>query len=288
MNEGLRSWLAVHLPGHETRSFVALGEGEDHTAYELNRELIVRQTKEPDRARRATQIHRETELLSFVARWSTLAVPEPTIVDADAGILVYPKLHGVPLLDHVVVDPQQLSPALAGFLTRLHSAPLAEAGELVEPDPYPLPRYLDDAVFHYRAVVGELPVCARRRIDRFLTIAPPPEPDLLVMAHNDLGAEHLLVEEASGVLTGVIDWSDAALADPARDFARILRDLGPEVLGLTLAGYAGVWSERARERAHFYARCALLEDLDYGFRTGEARYVRGGLRNLDRTFRGVG
>ena len=34
----------------------------------------------------------------------------------------------------------------------------------------------------------------------------------------------------------------------------------------------------------FYARCALLEDLAYGARSGDERYRRAALANLARTF----
>jgi aminoglycoside phosphotransferase (APT) family kinase protein len=40
-----------------------------------------------------------------------------------------------------------------------------------------------------------------------------------VVAHADLGAEHIL--ELDGTLTGIIDWSDAAITDPALDLARL-------------------------------------------------------------------
>lgn len=39
-----------------------------------------------------------------------------------------------------------------------------------------------------------------------------------------------------------------------------------------------------RERAVFYARCALLEDLAHGVRTGHERYTVAALANLRRTF----
>ena len=59
---------------------------------------------------------------------------------------------------------------------------------------------------------------------RVLHADPPPTSTERVLAHADLGAEHLLA--ADGRLTGVIDWSDAAVTDPALDFARPYRDFG--------------------------------------------------------------
>ena len=55
---------------------------------------------------------------------------------------------------------------------------------------------------------------------------PTRRPDDLPLAHNDLGAEHVLVDPATLAVTGIIDWSDAARADPAAEVGRLLRDLG--------------------------------------------------------------
>jgi aminoglycoside phosphotransferase (APT) family kinase protein len=94
------------------------------------------------------------------------------------------------------------------------------------------------------------------------------------------------VDIEASALTGVIDWSDAAIADSVRDLALIYRDLGPEVFELTLGYYEGPFDDAAdRERAVFYARCALLEEIAYGLSTpGAHRYAEAGLAYLARTF----
>ena len=96
-------------------------------------------------------------------------------------------------------------------------------------------------------------------------------------------AEHLLVDERSGALTAVIDWSDAAWTDPAHDLGRVLRDLGPEVASQvappTVADQEQLW-----ERSWFHARCTLVEDLAHGLTGGGERYARAALRSFDRTF----
>ena len=111
-----------------------------------------------------------------------------------------------------------------------------------------------------------MPVPAQHRaaVEAFLGEAPPePAPDL-VLAHDDLGIEHVLVDPDTHAVTGVIDWTDAALVDPAVDPGRILRDLGPDALdtALTRCGRPDL-----RDRALFYARCMALDDLAFGVGT---------------------
>lgn len=130
-----------------------------------------------------------------------------------------------------------------------------------------------------------MPAKARRLIEDFLGRTPPAEPRALAFCHNDLGAEHVLVDAKAGTITGIIDWTDAALTDPARDLGLVYRDLGPEACRLALAHYECHFDEFDRERAVFYARCKLIEDLAHGLGSpGAERYAAAALSHLDRTF----
>jgi len=285
MKDEILTLLASRLPGYEVRSVRRLGEGLDNAAHEVNGELIVRTSKEADPARRAESIRREAELLAAVVRISTLPVPEPVFADPEAGIIAYRRLPGLPLLDQPVAEPACLAPALGRFLGRLHQIPLEEVEHLVERDAYPPSAWLRDAEQDYRKVSWRLPARACRRIEGFLASTPPAEPRALALCHNDLGSEHVLVDAGAGTVTGIIDWTDAAVTDPARDLSLVYRDLGPEVCKLALAHYEGPFDGSDRERAVFYARCKLVEDLAYGFgNPGAQRYADAGLSHLDRTF----
>jgi aminoglycoside phosphotransferase (APT) family kinase protein len=285
MTDEIRTLLRRNLPGYKVWSVTKLGEGLDNAAHEVNGELIVRTSKESDPALRAEYTRREVDLLTAVAGISTLPVPEPVFADPEAGAIAYRRLPGLPLIAHQVTEPALLAPDLGRFLSRLHGASLEKLEGLVERDPYPMAAWLRDAEEDYREVSGRLPASARRRIEGFLGRTPPVEPLTEAFCHNDLGAEHVLVDAGVGTITGVIDWTDAAITDPARDLALVYRDLGPEVCRLALAHYDGHFDGADRERAVFYARCKLIEDLAYGLDNPRAeRYAEAGLSHLDRTF----
>ena len=97
---------------------------------------------------------------------------------------------------------------------------------------------------------------------------------------SDLGAEHIL--ELDGALTGIIDWSDAAVTDPALDFARLYRDFGPAFLAQVLEAYGPL--PEAMPRIEFFARCAALEDLAFGEATGRHEYAAGARRSFSWLF----
>jgi aminoglycoside phosphotransferase (APT) family kinase protein len=138
----------------------------------------------------------------------------------------------------------------------------------------------DEAAASYAAVVSAIPAAQRGSVEAFLAARPPRYTGTLVFSHNDLGIEHILVVPATGAITGVIDWSDAALTDPARDFGLLFRDLGPAALTAALTSYQAGDTAALRERAAFYARCGLLEDLAYGNRTGLSAYTNKSLAGL--------
>jgi aminoglycoside phosphotransferase (APT) family kinase protein len=285
MTEEIRTLLARHLPGHKVGRVTGLGEGLDNAAFEVDGELVVRKSKEADPALRADAIRREAHLLAAVARISTLPIPEPAFADPEAGFIAYRRLPGRPLMDHPVAEPALLAPELGRFLGDLHGPSLEKLEGLVERDLYPMAAWLEDAGEDYRDCAKRLPAGARRQIEDFLDHPPPAEPQSLAFCHNDLGAEHILVDVEDNAVTGIIDWTDAAITDPARDLALIYRDLGPEVCRLALAHYEGAFGDADRDRAVFYARCKLLEDIAHGLGTpGARRYAEVGLAHLDRTF----
>ncbi|MFF4129669.1 phosphotransferase family protein [Microbispora rosea] len=348
--------LARHLSGYEVRTVERLGEGQDNAAYEVNGELVIRQSKiddwaphsgsapqggsaasgdlaarddltardyaapngdsapsgdtdlqadsalrsesdlrgapalHRDSALRGEAVRREAALLAVVSELSPLPVPQPIFVDEEAGVIAYRKLPGRPLNLHPVKEPPRLAAPLGDFLSRVHAAPVERMEAFVPRDTFPLSELLEEAEGHYRDIVAQVPPADRRQVEDFLGAAAPAEPGLLLFCHNDLGSEHLLVDVESSTLTGVIDWTDAAIADPAYDLALVYRDLGPEVYERTLMYYEGRHDDADHERVVFYARCALLEDIAYGLcsgvraGSGVRSYADAGLAHLGRTF----
>ncbi|MFF0773331.1 phosphotransferase family protein [Nonomuraea wenchangensis] len=280
MTGDIRALLARHLPGYQVDSVRPLGRGLDHTVHEVNGELLIRLPKAAD----PEALRQEVELLAAVAGLSPLPVPEVVFADAEAGALAYRKLPGEPLNTSPPERPERLAEPLGHFLAALHAADPERLGELAPLDLYPAATLLEEAELDYRDVERHVPEDQRPLVERFLAEEPPGEPRSLRFCHNDLGAEHILVDPGTGAVTGVIDWSDAAVTDPAHDFARLYRDLGPEVFELVVAHYPGSLDEDDRARVRFYARCALIEDLAYGLSTGPRHYADAALAHLPWTF----
>jgi aminoglycoside phosphotransferase (APT) family kinase protein len=271
--------VAAHLPGCRVDSVVPVGEGLDHLAVEVNGELIVRWSKEPDPATRAAGVDREARLLAAVTAISPLPVPEPVFTVPEQGCLAYRKLPGLPLLD--LPAPQRsahggsVAAILGELLCALHAAPVEQLAALVGVDDQPLAQWQREAAETYATVARAVPLVHRRVVEAFLEAPLPAGGWTAVFSHNDLGIEHVLVDPGTGMVTGVIDWGDAAIVDPAIDVGLLWRDLGPAAARAVLGSYRIEVNDLAtlEGRAVFYARCRVFEDLAYGLQTGRDRYV---------------
>jgi len=88
-------------------------------------------------------------------------------------------------------------------------------------------------------------------------------------------------------VTGVLDWSDTAITDPAVDFARLLRDFGPDFLRSVLAAYdLAEPTADTMARIEFFARCAALADLAFAKETGRTEYLAAAGASLQWLFPG--
>ena len=67
---------------------------------------------------------------------------------------------------------------------------------------------------------------ARRLAVPYLSgdVRPPanPGPSTHRLCHNDISAEHLIVDPRSGRIVGLLDWTDAMVTDPVVDFVGLI------------------------------------------------------------------
>ncbi|OZM73056.1 bifunctional AAC/APH [Amycolatopsis antarctica] len=270
--------LARHLPGTAIGEVVPLGEGMENVAFLVDGELVVRLRKEPDPERRAVLVGTEAHVLATVAAVSPLPVPVPVFSAPELGCLAYRAVPGTPLL--ALPRPRwephtsRIAELLGGLHAAVHGIPVDRMADTVPCDVEPLPGWLEDAAGDFACVSTTVPRLFHRSVEAFLGASPPAEPDHLVFAHNDLGIEHVLAAADGYPVTGVIDWGDAAITDPAYDLGLLYRDLGPAALDSALGEYhTGPPDPALIERAVFYARCGVFEDLAHGLRTGTPGYV---------------
>ncbi|HKN98224.1 MAG TPA: phosphotransferase [Pseudonocardiaceae bacterium] len=208
---------------------------------------------------------REAALLPKLAAGVSFRVPEPDFFGSwgeGRTCIGYPLIEGRGLTE---ADGWR---ALAGVLRELHSFPVEVARSVLD-------RAGTVAEWRsgYRTLWADVESLVLPALDADLAGAVAAEFAAVlagdwdfqpVLVHGDLAPEHVLVDD-SGRVVGLIDFEDAAVGDPAIDFAGLLPLLGADRLDQLIADYGRpVDSERLRH----YWRLAPVHDLRFGLTSG--------------------
>jgi hypothetical protein len=103
------------------------------------------------------------------------------------------------------------------------------------------------------------------------------------LIHCDLCAEHILFDPGQGRITGILDWEDAAIGDPAFDFTGLL-DYGSEFVQGVWAAYRGPSDDGMLSRARFYRAIVPCHEVLFGLECGLPQHITAGLKGLDDRF----
>jgi aminoglycoside phosphotransferase (APT) family kinase protein len=250
-----RRRLIADALGRIPTTIVEIDDGYDFEVAVVDDEWVFRFPRRPA-VEEALEV--EIALLPALARALPVDVPSFELVSREPLFVGYRLIRGEMLVD-------EDADGVLAFLEALHAF-----------DPAGLPVERRDWVAAYRDQCAEfersvLPLLehdrraqAQRLFDEVETLAGV-EPALV---HADLGPAHLRVRD--GRLTGVIDWADARVGDPAIDYAWLLN--GP---------FAG-WDvdPELRRRARFYHRLGPWYEAHYGLVTRQPGNVERGLAGI--------
>jgi aminoglycoside 2''-phosphotransferase len=198
----------------------------------------------------------EAVLLPRLASELPVEVPRFEILSSEPPFAVYRLLEGTPLTGE---DPD----GVRAFLTALHGV----RTDVVPPTDW-IGRYRDQCVRFAELVFPLLDAAERAQAEALFGEADSLTGFEPCVIHGDLGAEHMLVRD--GRLAAVIDWADAALGDPALDYAWLVHELYPE------------WElePEVLRRADFYYRLAPFYSVHYGVFRGQPEYAANALVRL--------
>jgi aminoglycoside phosphotransferase (APT) family kinase protein len=245
-----------------------LGSGFDSVAVEVSGGRVFRVARnQPAAAGQA----RELRLLPELRPHVPVPIPDPGWY-ADAcphfpfGVIGYPKIEGTALSPALLAqgDLAAIAGGLAAFLAALHRFRPERAEALGVPGPSARRAQIE------ALRDGELPLLRQlltadeyRTVsdwwDAFLT-----DPALRAyrpcLLHGDLWYENILVDGAARSVAGVLDFGDAAVGDPAQDFASLLH-LGERFTRHVLAAYVELGLTLGDDPGHRIQRYWELREL---------------------------
>lgn len=268
MNEtweaSLSEWVSRRMPEADGAPLAELGEGDFCRAWALGTRWVVRVPKHEEAT---AALEREAALLERIAGRLPLPVPRPRFHPAAAeggtALAIHDRIDGIELTRDVhmaLEEPfrSEVPATLGRFLKALHAAPVsagAEAG---------LPRVDHQAWIRSwaeRTAPGSaspLPVDLQAELHTCFATwdARGPWHDEPAILHADLSPGHVLISLRDARVTGILDWGDAVLGDPARDFIFLYEDWSLDFLDRALAAYASpgeVAGLRSRVLLHYLA-----------------------------------
>lgn len=261
-----RSAIESQFPDVDAGSLEHLGSGWEHDAYLSADGWVFRFPRSAEAAgtfewedgvHRLVAARLRPVATPRIERWG---VPGPHFPHPFAGHRYLPGVRA----DHPdgPRDPS-LGRTIGEVLGRIHSVPESEArAARVEPDEDGAREWYDDVLPLVPSLRGLGP-----RVDPALDWlegvgdVPDPYAGPLRLIHNDLCPDHILIDPESGRLAGILDWTDAALGDPALDFVALVSWRGWRFVDEVRVAYPLPLDDAFEPRLAFLARVMSLDWL---------------------------
>jgi aminoglycoside 2''-phosphotransferase len=286
--ENYQQIIAACFPDLAIRRCQPIAEGWDSVAVAVNDDLIFRFPKRRDVE---PQYQVERRLLPVLAG----ALPVPDVAFFWPGGVGYPGIFiGHHLIEGAPLTGEHLTPEhstgivqqIGQFLSTLHSFPIDQASQLGVPAGDQTTwrqRYQDQYRQIESRVLPLLDEAAQARIVRnWQAFLADTTPFAVALIHHDLADEHILYDSARGTISGIIDWGDTAIGDPAIDFTGLLAAYGEAFVERVLACYQGAVDASFRQRMRFYRGVMPLNTVLFGLDTGQEEFVQQGLEEIAR------
>lgn len=212
--------LIEEIPDFPLRSIKVISEGWDNIVAEINGEWIFRF---PRSVEGLPVMVREQKLLDYLQGRISLLIPNFHYFGKKTAFVGYRKIPGKKLDEPLYLQlsektRQEMADSLALFLTQLHqSVSIQQAAEW--------------GYEHYRAplnwidhsLLGTLPSEEIERIvkEALIYAKENQRPQFLVLLHNDLHGDNFAFDVKKEKVTGVFDFSDAAIGDYSVEFGKL-------------------------------------------------------------------
>ncbi|HDR7792284.1 TPA: aminoglycoside phosphotransferase family protein [Bacillus luti] len=289
--DSYKHYIKEALPNLSIHSYKQNEEGWDNVAVIVNDELLFRFPRKQEYAMR---IPLEKELCTILSHsLQEIMVPQYHLFyknDSDEAPLCsyYTLIHGEPLKKETVTqlgdkELKAIITQLATFLAALHRIPLKRVETLGFPIEKTLTYWKELQTKLNQYVTNNLTSLQKLAVHRlfenfFACIATSTFQNTII--HADFTHHHILFNEQNKTISGVIDFGDAQIGDPAFDFAGLYYDFGHKFTTSVYEQYSTLISHHDPLLIHrittFYQYSPLLHNIIYNFETkNELEFLAG-------------
>lgn len=265
--------------GIDVVSHRLLLDGWDNLVLEVNDEFIFRFTRRPEILE---QHIKELELLPLLNEHLTLRVPDSIHhqTETQPYYIAYRKIPGKPITRSF--DIEVFTKTLTQFLMELQSI---DTSGLKKTPRYTITTWKQEYLeLHNRITLdiypklsSDLRAMITNEFNRFQETLLEFNP---VLCHRDLGLEHIM--ESGGLITGVIDWGDSCIGDPAFDLTGLLMGFGEDAARCISDNLD--FPPDYLERARFYSKVSPFFECIYGIDIDDEAHIKTGLEKINKAF----
>ena len=261
--------------------------GQNNDVLIVNNTLVFRFSKYIEGIKK---LEKETKVLDHIKEEVSLSIPYPhyrSFESNEVGKVFtgYQLIQGTPFWssamekiddeDHI----QEIATQLVQFLTELHSQPInnlnikKQSVEDIRESIEELYDNFKEKLFPYMNEESQAEVA--QNFESFLS-----KDDLLnfntVLIHGDFGSSNILWDSKCKEITGVIDFGETEIGDPAYDFAGLLASYGNPFIKRCLNLYPE--GDKVLERMNFYKSTFALQEALHGIENNDKEAFENGIR----------
>lgn len=258
--------------------------GWDSVAVIINHEVLFRFPRRPEVAQ---TLKVESRLLPELRK--VVSLPIPNFEFIAPGFVGYRLIPGEPLTKELFqqlcsTEKTHIAQQLADFLSEIHSFPIERAielGVLHTPERDLWANFYSEIRKHvFPLFTADERRWAQQLFEAFLDdernfqLTP-------VLLHGDFSPDHVLFDRRAKCITGIIDFGDVRIGDPAYDF-QWREDFGEAFWHEMLTRYKLEIDEGFFRRLEFYERRQPLGEILYGVICDTPKHIESGLQVLRR------
>src|SRR5262245_28588348 len=144
--------------------------------------------------------------------------------------------------------------SLFGALHRIEAREALDLGAGTRAVRFEIQDLSDETIAATTAIVGDA-------IAEFLASPIPAPSARRTLCHTDIKGEHMFVDDERRRVTSIIDWADAEVCDPAKDYAGLVVWLGPSFTRACVEA-GGEDDPTLADRAIWLERAGIIEYWD--------------------------
>ncbi len=266
-----------------------IDHGQNNDVLVINDALVFRF---PKYMKAFQKLRKETSILVFLKNRLPLPIPSPNYYSferLEAGWVFtgYKKIQGYPLWTKDfcgISDPctiKELASQLTGFLTELHSLPVEDVKKIISENPISIS---EEVAGLYERIQQKLYRYMRDDAKNEVTLLFEGflkdeanlkfEPSLI---HGDFGASNILWDAEERKISGIIDFGEACIGDPAYDFAGLLSSYGESFYHTCLSLYPN--GDQVSNRVAFYRGTFALQEALHGVENDDKEAFENGMKD---------